>query len=291
LLEQAWMSNSPPLARPRSVLICHRGAILDREGLSLWLASFSDLVGIVELDEPRSRTRRRIRKQIQRSGLLRFLDVLALRAWYRVRHARSDRQFERDAVDRIRARFPATAPSPNLLRSSSVNAPEVIEFLQRSRPDFVVARCKTLLKPAVFEVPAAGTYVLHPGVCPEYRNAHGCFWALAQRDLERVGLTLLRIDAGVDTGPIYGYFSYAFDERRESHIRIQQRVLLENLDAVRDTLLSAVAGAAERIQTSGRRSATWGQPWLTAYLRWKRAARRRGHIHESAPVSRRGATA
>ena len=137
------------------------------------------------------------------------------------------------------------------------------------------SRCKTLLKPAVFQVPSHGTYVLHPGICPEYRNAHGCFWALSSCDLERVGLTLLRIDSGVDTGPIYGYFTYPFDERRETHVRIQQRVLTENLDAIRERLLDAVAGRAERIDTAGRASAVWGQPWLTAFARWKWAARRR----------------
>ena len=45
-------------------------------------------------------------------------------------------------------------------------------------------------------------------------------------------MTLLRVDRGVDTGPVYGYFSYPFDERRESHHVIQQRVVLDNLDAI-----------------------------------------------------------
>jgi hypothetical protein len=58
-------------------------------------------------------------------------------------------------------------------------------------------------------------------------------------------------------------------------VRIQQRVLTENLDAIRDRLLDAVAGRAERIDTAGRTSAVWGQPWLTAFVRWKWAARRR----------------
>ena len=71
----------------------------------------------------------------------------------------------------------------------------------------MVARCKRILKERIFAVPRPGTYVLHPGICPEYRNAHGAFWALARRDLDKVGLTLLRIDKGVDTGPVYGYFT------------------------------------------------------------------------------------
>ena len=275
----------------RSVLICHRGATLDADGLSRWLASFSDLSGVILLDEPPGRTMQRVRAQVKRTGVLRLLDVFAFRAWYRLRHAKSDRRFEQDAVEKLKTRFGDAALSAPVLRTRSVNSPEAIAFLHECRPDFVVARCTTLLKPAVFQIPSAGTYVLHPGVCPEYRNAHGCFWALAQRDVERVGLTLLRIDAGIDTGPIYGYFSYPFDERGESHIRIQQRVLLENLDAIRDRLLAAVCGAAPPIDARGRHSATWGQPWLSAYIRWKRAARRAGDRHENAALPRRGAAA
>jgi methionyl-tRNA formyltransferase len=238
------------------------------------MASFSDLAGIVELAETSGRTRQRIRAQVRRAGLWRFLDVLAMRAYYRLAHAAADRQFERDTAAALVERY-GPAPAVPVLGAQSVNSPETIEFLKSRRADFVIARCKTLLKPAVFQVPARGTYVLHPGVCPEYRNAHGCFWALASRDLDRVGLTLLRIDEGVDTGPIYGYFTYPFDERTETHVRIQQRVLTENLDAIRDRLLEAVGGGATPVDTRGRTSATWGQPWLTAFVRWKQAARRR----------------
>ena len=238
------------------------------------MASFSDLAGIVELVETRGRTLQRVKAQVRRTGIVRFLDVLAFRAYYRLAHAAADRRFEHTLVANVQRRFgPAPAAVP-VLRARSVNAAETIEFLRACRPDFVIARCKTLLQPAVFHVPARGTYVLHPGICPEYRNAHGCFWALASRDRARVGLTLLKIDEGVDTGPVYGYFTYQFDERTETHVRIQQRVLTDNLDAVRDRLLDAVSGRATAIDTSRQASKTWGQPWLTAFARWKWAARR-----------------
>jgi hypothetical protein len=273
------------LVRFRSVLICHRGALLDRDGLSAWMASFSDLAGIVELAETRGRALQRVKAQVRRTGVWRFLDVLAFRAYYRLAHAAADRQFEKALVASLEERFGPAPASARVLRASSVNDPETIQFLRDCRPDFVIARCKTLLKPAVFQVPAQGTYVLHPGICPEYRNAHGCFWALASRDLARVGLTLLRIDAGVDTGPVYGYFTYRFDERTETHVRIQQRVLTDNLDAVRERLLDAVSGRAAPIDTSRRVSRTWGQPWLTAFARWKRAARRHaGDVHADAAL-------
>jgi methionyl-tRNA formyltransferase len=165
--------------------------------------------------------------------------------------------------------------STPVLLTASPNSAEAGEFIRAAAPDIILARCKTLLKPAIFTLASKGTFVMHPGICPEYRNAHGCFWALARGDLKKVGLTLLRIDAGVDTGPVYGYYTYRFDERRESHIVIQHRAALENLERIAEKFREIGDGRAAPLDTAGRESATWGQPWLTKYISWKWQARRR----------------
>ena len=61
----------------------------------------------------------------------------------------------------------------------------------------------------------------------------------------------------------------------ESHITIMERVVLDNLDALEAKLVEAHEGTPELIDTSGRASGVWGQPWLTKYLTWKRKAMRR----------------
>lgn len=258
---------------PRVVLICHAGDAFDAGGLAAWLAASFQLAGIVRLHEPRRALLRRARREIARVGWLRFLDVLAFRAWYRVRHAGSDGAWVANAVAALRARYPADLSAVPAIDATSPNTPEVRAFLELARPDLVIARCKVILRSDVFTIPAGGTFVLHPGICPEYRNAHGCFWALARRDLGRVGVTVLRIDPGVDTGPIFFQASCAVDERRESHVVIQHRVVLDHLEPIRHALLAAWRGAPP-VPVDGRRSATWGQPWLSAYIRWKLAARR-----------------
>jgi methionyl-tRNA formyltransferase len=122
---------------------------------------------------------------------------------------------------------------------------------------------------------------MHPGICPEYRNAHGCFWALSNGDYERVGMTLLRVNQGVDTGPVYGHYTCNFDKATESHAVIQQRVVLDNLDQLRQKFEEVFRGSATTIDISGRSSATWGQPWLSRYILWKWKARRAKRHHES----------
>lgn len=233
--------------------------------------SFSEVVGIVIIAETGSRLRKRLRFEWRRSGI-RMLDVLAFQLYYRLRLARADQGWVAARVRELTAGYPPLPGSVPVHETSDPNDEATRRFLERVEPDLVIARCKSLLRREIFDIPRDGTIVLHPGVCPEYRNAHGCFWALARRDLEKVGATMLRIDEGVDTGPIYAYYHADIDERCESHVVIQHRVVFDNLDRIRDDLRAVHGGQAERIDVTGRASAAWGQPRLSDYLRWKRIA-------------------
>lgn len=257
----------------RSLLICHRGADLDRHGLARWLASFSELCGIVEIREPARAKVRRFRRELSRVGPLRMCDVLAYQGYQRAFLARRNRAWEARKLAEMRADYPAISPAVPVLSVTSPNTSECAAFIREIAPDFTLARCKVILKERVFAIPRLGTFVIHPGICPEYRNAHGCFWALCTGDSQRVGATLLKIDRGVDTGPVHGYFSGPVDEVRETHTVIQHRMVLDNLDAIRASLLAATSGTSQPINTAGRHSAAWGQPWLSRYLKWKLGAR------------------
>ncbi|HTW58280.1 MAG TPA: formyltransferase family protein [Terriglobales bacterium] len=258
----------------KTLLICHDGAQLDTVVLARWLNSFSSLVGVVIIQEPRSRLWRRIRREIHRTGILRFLDVLGFRLYYRVFLAAKDREWEQQQVAQASHLHPEIDQNTEILQTPSPNTPQTEAFIRKLNPDMILARCKVILKESIFSIPAIGTFVMHPGICPEYRNAHGCFWALARRDLSKVGMTLLKVDRGIDTGPVFGYYSYSFDEVHESHFVIQSRVVLENLDALRQKLIEIFQGTATPLDTSGRSSNEWGQPRLTNYLRWKSQAKR-----------------
>jgi hypothetical protein len=256
----------------RTLLICHADARLDCEGLARWLASFSDLAGMVILHGTRRQLWQRARREFRRAGALRFLDVLAFRLYYKLALERRDRDWESQALAGLCSLYPPLTEQTKVLHAQNPNTGAVQSFIREVRPNLIVARCKNLLKPDVFEIPGLGTFVMHPGVCPEYRNAHGCFWALARNDLENVGMTLLKIDAGIDTGPVYGDFRSDFDEQNESHIVIQHRMVFDNLAALGELFREIASGEARRIPTAGRKSRNWGQPWLTEYLKWRIAA-------------------
>ncbi len=266
---------STSISSPRVVLLCQHDESIDLDGLSAWLAASMRLAGLIVIHDSRRKRWQSLRAEYRRSRWIGLLDVVAFRLFYGLTGARRDRQWVTSAVARLRSAHPADVTVVPRIDVENPNGVEARQFLTACAPDLAIARCRHLLRPETFGIPAHGTFVLHPGICPEYRNAHGCFWALARRDLTRVGRTLLRVDRGVDTGAIFLQATCPIDERRESHRVIQYRVVVDNLDRIARTLTEVVQGSAEPVSTSGRRSAVWGQPRLSAYVSWKRAARRR----------------
>lgn len=259
---------------PTVVLICHDGDRLDSEGLASWLAGTMNLAGLIVISDKGRRLWTAARRELRRVGWLGFLDVVAYRLFARVRLRAAEEAWKAQQIEALKSRYPADLSDVPRVVVANPNSDESRAFLNSVKADILIARCKFILKPEMFSLARVGAFALHPGICPEYRNAHGCFWALVNRDLERVGMTLLKIDKGVDTGPVYLQAGCSIDELTESHIVIQYRVVTENLDRIAATLIDLFNGKhVDAIPTAGRKSAVWGQPRLTDYLRWKKAAR------------------
>lgn len=258
----------------RTLLICQEDSEIDREVIAPWLASFSSVAGLVLLREKPSRMKKRIRREIERVGYFRFLDVLAFRLYYSFTLAGKDAAWKRELIDSFAGKFGQADRVPELI-THSPNSPEAEAFVRSHQPDIVVARCKTLLAKRVFSIANKGTFVFHPGICPEYRNAHGCFWAMANGDLQKVGMTLLKVDEGIDTGPVFGYYTYDYDPLTETHFQIQTKVVTENLLELKNKLIQVLGDEAQPMQISDRPSNVWGQPWLSKHWKIKRDAKAR----------------
>jgi len=245
-----------------------------------------NLAGLIVITDDQSRLFAVAKREIRRSGWLAFGDVVAYRlyAWLRLRS--TEDAWKADQVARLKTTYRGRVEDVPRISVINPNSDAAQAFLNSVRPDIVIARCKFILKPEIYSIARVGTFALHPGICPEYRNAHGCFWALVNRDLDRVGMTLLKIDKGIDTGPVYLQAGCAIDELSESHNVIQYRVVVENLDRIGATLMDLFNGVpVEPVPTAGRRSAVWGQPRLSDYMRWKRAARTKSNASGIPAVS------
>jgi methionyl-tRNA formyltransferase len=86
---------------------------------------------------------------------------------------------------------PEKARDPTLLATLNDLAPEII----------VVVAYGQILPPPLLAVARCGCVNVHTSLLPKYRGAAPIQWALASGETE-TGVTLMQMDAGMDTGPI-----------------------------------------------------------------------------------------
>lgn len=91
-----------------------------------------------------------------------------------------------------------------------IGSPEAAEYFLRLAPEAVVIIAYGQIIPRpLLEIPGPGTpsssavpwINLHASLLPKYRGAAPIAWAIVQGET-RTGLTTMRIDAGLDTGPL-----------------------------------------------------------------------------------------
>lgn len=83
-----------------------------------------------------------------------------------------------------------------------VRAPETAEWLARLAPDAVVIVAYGQIIPEnLLSIPRLGWINVHASLLPKYRGAAPIAWAVANGE-SRTGVTTMRINAGMDTGPM-----------------------------------------------------------------------------------------
>jgi methionyl-tRNA formyltransferase len=116
-----------------------------------------------------------------------------------------------------RRREPQPTPVANRARElgilvmmpSFLRDPDVVEDLQRLDAGLIVlADYGRLVPAAVLELPRHGALNLHPSLLPRHRGAAPVAAAILAGD-PATGVTLMRMDAGLDTGPIIARRSMA----------------------------------------------------------------------------------
>src|SRR6266568_3039683 len=115
--------------------------------------------------------------------------------------------------DRPHGRSRSTAVPPPVKVAAAAEGVPVIQPARPSEPAFV-ARMRELapdvgvvvayghiLHPELLAIPKYGMLNVHPSLLPELRGAAPIEWAIIN-GLEKTGVTIMQMDAGMDTGPI-----------------------------------------------------------------------------------------
>jgi methionyl-tRNA formyltransferase len=145
-----------------------------------------------------------------------------------------DPQFQLAAVvtqpDRPRGRELKRQPSPVKEFAQKLNLPvlepervrdeQFIVELRGLAPELiVVAAYGQILPPAILDLPRHGCLNVHTSLLPKHRGAAPIQWALAKGDAE-TGVTIMKMDAGLDTGDIIAQRRTPADDSTTLHDRL-----------------------------------------------------------------------
>ena len=92
-----------------------------------------------------------------------------------------------------------------------IRRPDAVEHMQQLAPDvMVVVGYGQIIPQAIIDIPRYGILNVHASLLPQFRGAAPIQWAVA-RGAEKTGVTIMIIDAGLDTGDMLAKWETAID--------------------------------------------------------------------------------
>lgn len=160
-----------------------------------------------------------------------------------------------------------------VLQPVRLRSPDSIAALAALQPDLgVLADYGRIVPPAILELPRHAILNVHPSLLPRHRGASPIPAAILAGDAE-TGVTLIRMEAGIDTGPIVAQEAWPL-AGDQTGPELEARAAHEGASLVRRTLGPWLAGAiTPRSQDEARAT-------LTKPLR-----REDGRLDPTAPVA------
>ncbi|MGA7410392.1 MAG: methionyl-tRNA formyltransferase [Bryobacteraceae bacterium] len=88
----------------------------------------------------------------------------------------------------------------SVLQPERIRRPENVDLLRKINPDaMVVVGYGQIIPQSIIDIPQHGILNVHASLLPKYRGAAPIQWAIANGETV-TGVTIMRIDAGLDTG-------------------------------------------------------------------------------------------
>ena len=155
----------------------------------------------------------------------------------------------------------------------NIHAEEVLEDVRSLKPDLGLIYGSPILKPELFEIPILGTLGIHHGKVPEYRGKKTTFWAIYNGE-ETAGVTIQKINAGLDTGQIVKEGTVPIGRRSQRAVWRELEAL--GLDLYIQAILEVKGGTDSYRPQLGKKGKLYRDPkWGHLLAFWRRQLIRR----------------
>tara|TARA_A100001037_G_scaffold225301_1_gene203263 strand:- start:3102 stop:3872 length:771 start_codon:yes stop_codon:yes gene_type:complete len=151
----------------------------------------------------------------------------------------------------------------------NVNSQRTLELLEYYQPSLCVVTGTSIIRSEVLNRSPMFLNI-HCGVTPRYRGVHGGFWAVAHEDFSNIGVTIHKIDAGVDTGSIVFQQEVAVSTDFETHRTLAAKQYKVGIPLMSKAVNDALASKLKFLVRDDLNSKQWFSPTLGDYFRFKR---------------------
>jgi methionyl-tRNA formyltransferase len=113
--------------------------------------------------------------------------------------------FSKSRINEIQKQFGlenSEIPSKKLINVDSVNCDDCLKVLKQIEPDLIIVNGTRIISKNILNNVQALFINIHVGITPEYRGVHGAYWALVNNDAQNCGVTVHKVDEGIDTGDL-----------------------------------------------------------------------------------------
>jgi methionyl-tRNA formyltransferase len=138
----------------------------------------------------------------------------------------------------------------------NINDPDAVAGLRAAGLDWLyVIGWSQIAKSEVLSVPSMGVLGIHPTLLPEGRGRASIPWAII-KGLQETGVTMFKLDEGVDTGPILGQVRVPIDPRETSGT-LYNKVIAAHKILIRETFPGVSDGSIELTVQDEARATEW----------------------------------
>lgn len=91
----------------------------------------------------------------------------------------------------------------NYFHYDTINSEEVKKKILEINPEIIIVNGTRIIKKNILSALKNISFInMHSGITPKYRGVHGGYWSLVNNDKENCGVTIHKVDSGIDTGEI-----------------------------------------------------------------------------------------
>ena len=149
---------------------------------------------------------------------------------------------------------------------ASVNDKECLDLIIKIQPDIIIVNGTRIIGKRLLEATKTLFINTHVGITPEYRGVHGGYWALRNDDIKNCGVTIHKVDVGIDTGDIISQNKIEVTNR-DNFVTYPFLQISKAIVMMKEVLITIENDQLRTYKKEGTSvSKLWYHPTLTGYL-------------------------